>query len=450
MADLHDLGIDELARLLGMGAVSPVELSTHLADRVEAMDPAINAFVHWDRRPALAQARAAHERRRAGRPRGPLDGVPVAIKDNITTADQPTTAGSAARLPVPEGDAAVVAALRAAGVVIFGKTNLPELAYGPVDSYVFGPTRNPWDPHRYAGGSSMGAGAAVAAGFVPGAVGTDTTGSVRNPANWCGVVGLKPTRGRIPLDGVIPLSRSLDHVGLLTRSARDCRLLLPAAEGWPVAPMPGAPRPGPGRLRIGLLRTAILAGLPDAVQAAVAAAVEEWQALGATVVDCPVPGWGAAAAAAEVVVAREAAVRYRPLIDADPDSIGVGLRGRLEAAAAVSGQAYVDARRVAAAFDAELEAATRGVDLLVLPGRERAAPRMDVAGRVLDAPVGVRCVAPLNVVGWPALAVPCGVDPDGLPLGVQIVARPGVDELLLQAAEALQEVTGWHLRRPPL
>lgn len=222
MSDPPDLEIVELARLLDDGAGSPVELCRHIVDRVEALDPALNAFLSWDPGPALQQARRAEVHWRARRRIGPLDGIPNSVKDNIATRDLPTTGGSAARLPIGPEDAAVVSALRPGGTVILGKTNLPELAYGPVDGYVFGPTRNPWDPDRYAGGSSMGSGAAVAAGLAPGALGTDTTGSVRLPANWRGVVGLKPTRDRLPLSGVVPLARSLDHVGLLARSACDC------------------------------------------------------------------------------------------------------------------------------------------------------------------------------------------------------------------------------------
>ncbi|GAA5162529.1 Asp-tRNA(Asn)/Glu-tRNA(Gln) amidotransferase subunit GatA [Pseudonocardia eucalypti] len=440
MAEPHELEIGELAALLRARAVSPVELCLHFIERVERYDRLVNAFINWDPLPVLEQARRAETRLRDRGATGPLDGVPIAVKDNMATTGLPTTVGSRAPLPIDGGDAAAVSALRAGGAIVFGKTNLPELAYGPTDRYVFGPTRNPWDLGRYSGGSSMGAAAAVAAGLVPGALGTDTTGSVRHPANWCGVTGLKPTRDRIPLTGVVPLARSLDHVGVLGRSARDCRLLLVATQV--VAPRP-LPRSPPAR--IGLVRAPCWERLAEPVRAAVGEAVEVLRALGVSVVEVPLPRWGLVADAAEIVLAREAAEGYGTILE-----LGAGARRKLDDAIKVSHRQYELAQQLASEFRADLEQAMAGTDVLLTPGRESTAPRMDEAGRLLDDPAGVRCAAPLNLAGWPALSVPCGFDPQGLPIGLQLVARPGEDEALLQMAELYQEATNWHRRRPDL
>lgn len=448
MSDIADHDIVGLARLLDEGAVSPVELCRHFVDRVENLDPLLNSFLAWDPGPALEQARHAEDRRRTRGRIGVLDGIPIAVKDNIATRGLPTTAGSAAHLSIGPDDAVVVSALRAGGAVVLGKTNLPELAFGPAASYVFGPSRNPWDPSRYAGGSSMGSGAAVAAGLVPGALGTDTTGSVRHPANWCGVVGLKPTYGLLPLSGVVPLAASLDHVGLLARSVRDCRVLLAAAQ--PRSALSATSAVAPPGLRIGVARTPGRDRLAGGVRAALDAAVEVFRSLGAAIVDIALPRWDQAAVAAETVLAREAFDRYGPLLARSEDGFGPGLRANLAAASAVTAQQYAEARRFAAVFRGELHELTRDLDVLLIPGRERVAPHLDAAGRVLDDPVGVRCAAPLNLAGWPALALPCGFDEDGMPVGMQLAARPWAEDLLLQVGELFQQATTWHHRRPLL
>ncbi|MDN5851550.1 MAG: amidase [Actinomycetia bacterium] len=448
MPDFGDHDIVGLAQLLDEGMVSPVELCRHFVDRVETLDPLLNAFLGWDPGPALEQARQAEDRRRMRRRIGLLDGIPIAVKDNIATHGLPTTAGSATHLSVGPDDATVVSALRASGAVVFGKTNLPELAFGPADSYVFGPTRNPWDLSRYAGGSSMGSGAAVAAGLVPGALGTDTTGSVRHPANWCGVVGLKPTYGLLPMSGVVPLAASLDHVGLLARSVRDCRVLLAAAQARPALPTESAV--APLGLRIGIARIPSWDGLAGRVRDALEAAVDVYRFLGATVVDVPLRGWDQAAIAAETILAHEALGRYGPLLARGEDGFGPGLRANLVAASDVTAQEYADAIRFATVFGGELTEVTRDLDVVLIPGRERVAPHLDAAGRVLDDPVGVRCAAPLNLTGWPALALPCGFDEAGMPVGMQLAARPWAEDLLLQVGEAFQQATIWHHQRPLL
>ncbi|PYM55415.1 MAG: Asp-tRNA(Asn)/Glu-tRNA(Gln) amidotransferase GatCAB subunit A, partial [Candidatus Rokuibacteriota bacterium] len=232
MSDLAWAGIAELGPWLRDRILSPVELCRALLARAERLEPRLNAFITLDPERILDEARAVEADLHAGRVRGPLHGVPIAVKDLCWTRGQRTTGGSKVLAGfLPDEDASVVARLRQSGAIVFGKTNTPEFAYGPLNAYHYGPSRNPWDSGRFTGGSSMGAAAALAAGLVPGAVGSDTGGSIRSPAHWSGVTGLKPTYGRVPLRGVIALATSLDHVGPMARSAEDAALLLGALAG---------------------------------------------------------------------------------------------------------------------------------------------------------------------------------------------------------------------------
>jgi aspartyl-tRNA(Asn)/glutamyl-tRNA(Gln) amidotransferase subunit A len=447
MGELHDLEIGELAPLLHGGTLSPVELCRHLLARCVALEPRLNAFISLSEERILEQARAAERELREGAVRGSLHGVPIAVKDNIAVQGEPTTAGARARgRCMPARDAVVVARLRAAGAVIFGRTNLPELAFGPVSAYHYGPTRNPWDLERYAGGSSMGSGAAVAAGLVPGALGTDTSGSIRNPAAWCGVAGLKPSFGRVPVDGVVPLSRSLDHVGPMARSARDCAVLLDVvAAGDPV--LAAMPRDLAGT-RIGLLRTAWDEPLADDVASSLTQAVDWFGTSGARLVDVDVEGWGAALEAGTVMLDYEAAAEFGQALYTHPEALLPDVRAKLEAGCLITEAAYLAARRTAGRFGAELREVLGRVDVLLLPARDRTAPRIDEVGRLLDPPSGLQFALPLNVAGLPALVVPCGFDRRGLPIGLQLVGRGGDDRTVLDVACAFQADTDWHTRRP--
>lgn len=457
-SDLCALSIADLADLIARREVSPVEVAHASIARYEATEPDLNAFISLDPARVLADAARLEAEASRGALRGSLHGVPIAIKDNIATRGERTTAGSKVyRAFVPERDATVVERLRAAGALVFGKTNLPEFAYGPVDAYHFGPTRNPWDPTRYAGGSSMGSGSAVAAGVVPGALGTDTTGSIRNPATWCGVVGLKPSYGLVPLRGVIPLAASLDHVGPFARSAADCARILsviagvdhddPTAERYPpVNYIEGLDRPIAG-LRLGIVRP-----LWDALDTAVAPVLDRattaLRHLGVELVDIEIGWWNEVVDASAVLVDCEAAVEYRAVLEESAPQLLPQVRNRLRAGLAVSAPEYVSAKRIATLFRHEFRRVLRDVHLVALPGHQRTAPRIDSHGRRLDPSTTLQFVVPMNVIGAPALTMPAGVVNE-LPISLQLAGDPGSESLLLAVAHVFQQTTSWHNQRPP-
>jgi aspartyl-tRNA(Asn)/glutamyl-tRNA(Gln) amidotransferase subunit A len=429
--------------------------------RCERLDPTLNAFISLDAERVLTEARVAERELSAGRSRGPLHGVPVAVKDLCWTRGERTTGGSKVLSDfVPDEDASVVARLRAAGAVIFGKTNTPEFAYGPLNAYHYGPSRNPWDPTRFTGGSSMGAAAALAGGLVPGALGSDTGGSIRGPAHWSGVTGLMPTYGRVPLRGVVPLATTLDHVGPMTRSALDAALLLRVLAGHdPLdptsaeAPVPDyareAARPVRG-LRVGVPRGYLWDLLAPAIGTAVEVALDELRRLGLLVEDVTLPEWAAAADASHVLIRSEAATEYRKVLAERPEDLIPEVRERLEAGVRTSAVEYLEARRAADRFAHALRRRLAGADLLALPGRAQTAPRMDESGRLLEPLSPRNYTSPLNYPGVPALTVPCGFDAEELPIGIQLVGRHWAEGTLLAVARAYQQATDWHRRRPPL
>jgi aspartyl-tRNA(Asn)/glutamyl-tRNA(Gln) amidotransferase subunit A len=431
-----------------------------LLRRCERLEPTLNAFITLDPERILAEARRAEQELRGGRARGPLHGVPIAVKDLCWTRGERTTAGSKVLAGfVPDEDASVVTRLRAAGAVIFGKTNTPEFAYGPLNAYHYGPSRNPWDPTRFTGGSSMGAAAALAGGLAPGAIGSDTGGSIRGPAHWSGVTGLMPTYGRVPLRGVVPLATTLDHVGPMTRSATDAALLLQALAGHdpldPTSvdvPVPDfareAARP-PARLRVGVPRGFLWEALPSPIGVAVEAALDELRRLGLSVEDAALPEWEAAADASHVLIRSEAATEYRRTLAERPGDLIPEVRERLEAGMRTSAVEYLEARRAGDRFAHALRGLFDRLDVLALPGRPQTAPKMDESGRLLEPLSPRNYTAPLNYPGVPALTVPCGFDGDGLPIGIQLVGRHWAEGTLLAVAHAYQEVTDWHRRRPP-
>ncbi len=461
MEDLAYLGIAELGPRLARRELSPVELCRALLARCARLEPHVNAFITLTPDRILADAEAAARELAAGRVRGPLHGVPIAVKDLCWTKGERTTGGSKILADfVPDEDAVVVARLRAAGAIVFGKTNTPEFAYGPLNQYHYGPSHNPWDLERFPGGSSMGAAAALAAGLVPGALGSDTGGSIRHPANWSGVTGLKPTYGRVPLRGVIALATSLDHVGPMARSAHDCALLLSVIAGGDPAdattadvPVPdyAAALGGPVRgLRVGVPRGYFWEALPADIAGAVTAALETLGRLGLTLEEVEIPEWPAAVEAGHVLIRCEAAAEYRTALRERPADLIPEVRARLEAGSATSAPDYVDALRAAGRLRLALDRLFRRVDVLALPGRDQTAPRMDAGGKLLE-PLSPRSYSsPLNLAGVPGLSVPCGFDRRGLPIGLQLAGRAWEETTLLRVAHAYQQATDWHARRPKL
>ena len=458
-ADTGFLGIAELGPRLAARSLSPVELCQTLLERCRRLEPVLNAFITLDAERILAEARVAERELAAGPPRTPLHGVPIAVKDLCWTRGERTTAGSKVLADfVPTEDATVVTRLRAAGAIVFGKTNTPEFAYGPLNAYHYGPSRNPWDPTRFTGGSSMGSAAALAAGLVPGALGSDTGGSIRGPAHWSGVTGLMPTYGLVPLRGVVPLATTLDHVGPMARSALDAALLLQVLGGhdrldptsvqtvdYDVVPAAGWCG---GGLRVGVPRGYLWDQLAPPIAVAVEAALGDLRRLGLSVEDVELPEWEAAADASHVLIRSEAATEYRRVLAERPQDLIPEVRERLEAGMRTSAVEYVEARRASDRFAYALRRLFTRVNVLVLPGRAQTAPKMDENGRLLEPLSPRNYTAPLNYPGVPALTIPCGFDAAGLPIGIQLVGNHHAESLLLNVAHAYQQATDWHRRRP--
>jgi aspartyl-tRNA(Asn)/glutamyl-tRNA(Gln) amidotransferase subunit A len=461
-SDIGFLGIADLGPRLAARSLSPVELCEALLRRCERLEPTLNAFITLDPPRIMAEARAVEQELAAGRVRGPLHGVPVAVKDLCWTRGQRTTGGAKVFSDfVPDEDATVVARLRAAGAIVFGKTNTPEFAYGPLNAYHYGPSRNPWDPMRFTGGSSMGAAAALAGGLVPGALGSDTGGSIRGPAHWSGVTGLMPTYGLVPLRGVVALATTLDHVGPMSRSALDAAILLGAIAGHDPLDPTSAHAPAPdyahdvahphaSGLRVGVPRGYLWDQLPSPIGAAVERALGELRRIGLSIEDVELPEWEAAADASPVLIRCEAATEYRRILAERPQDLIPEVRERLEAGARTSAVEYLEARRASDRFAFALRRLLGRVHVLALPGRAQTAPRMDESGRLLE-PLSTRnYTSPLNYPGVPALTFPCGFDGNGLPIGIQITGSHFAESLLLNVAHAYQQVTDWHRRRAPL
>ncbi|MEV4100347.1 amidase [Nonomuraea sp. NPDC049649] len=422
--------IDDLGRDLRAGRTTAEGLVRDALDAISRIDPVLNAFVSVDAEGALAAAREADRELAGGTDRGPLHGLPVGVKDMVMVAGQPATMGSRHFDGyVPDTDAVCVARLREAGAVMIGKTTTHEFAYGPTgDQSAAGPSRNPYDPERMSGGSSGGSGAAVAAGLVPLAVGTDTGGSVRIPAALCGVAGFKPAYGAIPADGVFPLSPSLDHVGVLARTAEECFLSYGLLSGRDVPESEAAPRVA------WLDPTDLYACDPEVLRVAAEAA-------GTTEKVVFPPGVADAFRAVYATIGMtEAADVHADRVAEAPELFGAEVLDRLRNSMEVPAWKY---RRAVAEREWLAEAAKElfaGHDVLALPTVPLTAPPLFQREAVLDGrQIGVRAAllaftCPWNVVGFPALSVPAG-SVGGLPVGLQLVCRPG-DEHLLAAAAA--------------
>ena len=422
------LSVAELGAGYRNGSFTPSEVVEQSLARLARMEPTLNAFANPMADLARAEAQRATAELAAGRDLGPLHGIPVAIKDLIEVAGMPTGYGSKVHAPrMASADATLVARLRAAGAVIFGKTNLLEYAYGIAHPEV-GQTNNPHDTTRTAGGSSGGSAAAVAAGIVPLAVGTDTGGSIRIPAAYCGIVGLKPTYGLVPLDGVFPLSWSLDHAGPLARSVEDAAVALACLSG---TPMPIAADQTP--LRIGLImgqfsQTDI--GRP--VTALVQACLARLQSQGAKLVEVECPELERANATLMTILAPEAALIHAPLLALNPAGYASGTRAQIEAAALTLATDYVAARRFQADLRGRVEALFQQVDVLLAPSVPFVAPHEDPV-IVVDQDSELLSSGFANVTGHPSLSLPCGWIA-GLPVGLQLTGPIGQDQRLLSVA----------------
>jgi aspartyl-tRNA(Asn)/glutamyl-tRNA(Gln) amidotransferase subunit A len=461
--DLTLLTLSQASELLRRKAVSPVELAQAFIARIEKLNPAVNAFITVTAEQALQQAREAEAEIQRGAWRGPLHGIPVALKDLIDTAGIPTTAASAVfKDRIPTEDADVVRRLKAAGAVLLGKLNMHEFAYGgtSVPSY-YGAVRNPWNLGRIAGGSSGGSAAAVAARLCIGALGSDTAASVRHPAAYCGVVGLKPTYGRVSTRGVIPLSWSLDHLGPICRTALDAALLLetiagcdplePTSVDWPTDRYASAIQAPTATFKIGIVRRPYFDNLDPDIEAAVNTAIKELRIITASAQEVELPY----ANLLLTIASAEAYAFHKPYFSETPQLYQAMTRHRLQHAAGISAADYINARRDMERLRSQADSAFANVDLLVTP--TTAITPITVEAGYLDpplppdgTPVEFRNTHMFDVLGLPAISVPCGFTHDGMPIGLQIAGPKFGESRVLALAHAYQQITDWHTRSPPM
>ncbi len=458
--------IREAAQALREHQISSVELTGAALVRIERLEGKLRAFITVTADRALSRARAADRALAAGEDRGPLHGIPIAVKDLFATRGIRTTGGSLLYKDfVPDYSATVVERLEAAGAVMLGKLNQHELAYGITSANPhFGAVANPWNLAHSPGGSSGGSGAAVATEMVYAAMGTDTGGSIRIPASFCGTVGLKPTYGRVSRYGVMPLGYSLDHIGPLARSVRDAALVLNAIAGpdprdetstrFPVVdyvPEDGCPVRG---LRIGFPSNFYFDRVDAEVESSVRGALARAAALGAIVKPVTVPDIAALNAVARVILLAEASAALEPLL-ANRECLGSDVRALLDQGRLIPATDYLNAQRLRRRMRAEFARIWSGVDCLITPTTPNMAPRtgettVRLGGSDEDVRLATtRFVRAVNLLGLPALSIPCGLSASGLPVGLQIIAPEFQEELMLRVGAALED-SGIAIPPPPV
>lgn len=460
------LTLTELAAAIRARKLSSTEATAAMFERIEAWQPVTNAFVRIETDEALELARAADEALARGEMKGPLHGVPLAHKDMYYFEGKVVGCGSKVREGwIAPATSTAVARLEAAGTFRMGALHLAEFAYSPTGHNLYlGHARNPWDPARLTGGSSSGSGAAVAARLTPAALGSDTGGSIRMPAHFCGVTGLKPTYGRVSRANAMPLSFSLDTVGPLARTAEDCALIMELIAGPdPLDPTtvaaPAWDRSKAVRssdsLTIGIPANYYVDDLEPSVAAALDATIDTFRKLGARIVEVDLPDQTLVAAAALIVLAVEATSTHAAWLRERPDDYGSWVRARLENGLAYSAVEYLEALRWRGPALAAHLAAIGDADVILAPASREPAPTLeetDVGGPNAEATiVGItRFMRQVNYLGLPSLVVPAGRSEAGLPIGMQLIGRPFGDETVAALGIALQTVTDHHKHVPTL
>jgi len=460
--DLHFLTIAEAATLIGARKLSPVELVQAHLKRIADLDPQLNAYITVTADLALKQARQAEQDIARGKYRGTLHGIPFGLKDIYNTRGILTTGGSRICSDnVPDGDAATVRKLYDAGAVLLGKLATHEFAHGgPSFDLPWQPARNPWNLAHFTGGSSSGSGAALAGGLTPAALGSDTGGSIRGPASFCGITGLMPTYGLVSRAGVIPNSFTFDHCGPMARTAEDCAILLQALAGHDptdsgsieqtIPDYRAALDPDIKGLKIGVLRhywEEDLPAHPDH-RAALEEAVATFRKLGANVEDCRARPMADGLDIKVIIAESEIFAIHQENLIARPGDFGRDFLGRILPACLFQASDYVQALREHRRYLAEIKPLGERYDVLLTCGFGPA-PRLD-AHKTLNFWQRSNAFTPSNVARTPALVLPCGFSQNGLPLGLQLLARPSGDAQLLRVGHAYQLATGWHRRHPAL
>ncbi len=459
----------ELSGLLRRKQLSPVELMEAYLERCQRLEPVLNSFITLLPEQALGEARQAEAEILAGRYRGPLHGLPFAVKDLFAARGVRNTLGSKAfDRSVSAEDSGVVARLRQAGAILIGKTNLNPLAYGAIakqGDYDYGHMHNPWAPECVSGGSSGGSGSATASGQCAFAIGSDTGGSVRIPSCLCGIVGLKPTYGRLSRRGLSTLSWSLDHAGPMTRSVEDCALVLNAASGYDAEDPSSADVPVPDfgqswdrgvqGLRIGVPREYFELPVDPQVRRLVEEALRKLGELGASVRELSWPLYPYYESISTPILLAEGAAAYRQLVTEQGDRLNPPLRLRLETGLFVSAADYLQAQQARLLFNRQSRELLQQVDLLAGPSTPITATKIgvtdvEVGGKLMGVIAAhTQYLSAFNLNGLPALTVPCGFA-GGLPVGLQLAGRPFEEGTLLRTARAYEQATGWHLQKPPL
>lgn len=464
--DLVFLSIAEAAGLIESRQISPVELTRAHLQRIEATEPVLNSFITLLTGESLECARIAEREIARGEYRGPLHGIPIGLKDLYYTRGIRTTMGTKVlRHFVPSYDAAVTERFSRAGAILLGKLQMHEFALGATSVNPHdGPARNPWNPERITGGSSGGSAAAVASGQCMAALGSDTGGSIRLPAALCGIVGLKPTFGRISRHGVYPLAWSLDTVGPMTRGVRDAALVLNALAGHdprdlssadlPVPDFTGAMEEGIEGLKIGVPQDHFYEVISPEVSRAVSSAGEVLAGLGAEVEPCSIPALNHALGISSTILFAEAAQTLFDPLRRRPEDLGADVRGRLRLGALTPAVDYIKAQRARSAYNAQFDAAMERYDLLLAPTVPVGAPAIDQEVEVIgDRRENVltllsRLTRPFNLTGQPTISVPCGFTSEALPIGMQLAGRQWEEATVLRAGRAWETAAGWHRHRP--
>lgn len=483
---IHKLSLCDLQKKFTAGEVTAAEIVRAYALRVGQVESKVRAYVNQAQESASAQADALDRQLKQWRKTKPLMGMPLAIKDNICTEGMPTTCSSRMLQHfVPPYDATVITKLREQGYILLGKTNLDEFAMGSsTENSAFGPSRNPWDLHRVPGGSSGGSAAAVAADECVAALGSDTGGSIRQPAAFCGVVGLKPTYGRVSRYGLVAFASSLDQIGPITKDVRDAAFVLGSIAGHDPQDSTSADVPVPDylkalakkdlkKLRVGVPREFFAEGLDPEVDQAVKAAIAELKTLGGEIKDIQLPRTDAAVAVYYVLATAEAssnlarfdgvkfglrAKETKDLADlymkTRQEGFGPEVKRRIMLGTYVLSAGYYDAyygkaQAVRTLVCQDFEAAFKEVDLIVTPATPTPAFKL---GEKSEDPLQMYLsdifTISVNLAGLPAIALPCGFSKSGLPIGLQLIGRPFEEETILRAAYAYEQATEWHLKKP--